>query len=91
MMLRQQQAKSWELRAAMSIARLWRDQAGRLAIFFDPAADRIEDRLNYPVFMASAAHNILRIWYTGVKRDCVATAANASAAAASDGWRIAPA
>jgi predicted ATPase len=23
---RQQQAKSWELRAAMSIARLWRDQ-----------------------------------------------------------------
>ena len=38
--------------------------AGRLAIFFDPAADRIEDRLNYPMFMASAAHNILRIWYT---------------------------
>jgi hypothetical protein len=25
---RQQQAKSWELRAAMSLARLWRDQAG---------------------------------------------------------------
>ena len=24
---RQQQAKSWELRAAMSLARLWRDQA----------------------------------------------------------------
>jgi hypothetical protein len=23
---RQQQAKSWELRAAMSLARLWRDQ-----------------------------------------------------------------
>ena len=33
----------------------------RLAIFFDPAADRIEDRLNYPMFIASAAHNILRI------------------------------
>ena len=32
---RQQQAKSWELRAAMSMARLWRDQASgmRLAIF----------------------------------------------------------
>jgi predicted ATPase len=26
---RQQQAKSWELRAAMSMARLWRDQAKR--------------------------------------------------------------
>jgi len=26
---RQQQAKSWELRAAMSIARLWRDQGKR--------------------------------------------------------------
>ena len=26
---RQQQAKSWELRAAMSIARLWRDQGNR--------------------------------------------------------------
>jgi hypothetical protein len=25
---RQQQAKSWELRAAMSLARLWRDQGG---------------------------------------------------------------
>jgi hypothetical protein len=25
---RQQQAKSWELRAAMSMARLWRDQGG---------------------------------------------------------------
>jgi predicted ATPase len=25
----QQQAKSWELRAAMSIARLWRDQGKR--------------------------------------------------------------
>ena len=32
---RQQKAKSWELRAAMSLARLWRDQGGgmRLAIF----------------------------------------------------------
>ena len=32
---RQQQAKSWELRAAMSMARLWRDQANgmRPAIF----------------------------------------------------------
>jgi predicted ATPase len=27
---RQQQAKSWELRAAMSMARLWRDQGKRL-------------------------------------------------------------
>jgi predicted ATPase len=26
---RQQQAKSWELRAAMSMARLWRDQGKR--------------------------------------------------------------
>ena len=26
---RQQQAKSWELRAAMSVARLWRDQGKR--------------------------------------------------------------
>jgi predicted ATPase len=26
---RQQQAKSWELRAAMSMARLWRDQGNR--------------------------------------------------------------
>jgi predicted ATPase len=26
---RQQQAKSWELRAAMSLARLWRDQGKR--------------------------------------------------------------
>jgi predicted ATPase len=26
---REQQAKSWELRAAMSIARLWRDQGKR--------------------------------------------------------------
>jgi predicted ATPase len=26
---RQQQAKSWELRAAISMARLWRDQAKR--------------------------------------------------------------
>jgi predicted ATPase len=26
---RQQQAKSWELRAAMSMARLWRDQSKR--------------------------------------------------------------
>ncbi len=26
---RQQQAKSWELRAAMSMARLWRDQGRR--------------------------------------------------------------
>jgi predicted ATPase len=26
---RQQQAKSWELRAAMSMARLWRDQEAR--------------------------------------------------------------
>ena len=26
---RQQQAKSWELRAAMSMARLWRDQGQR--------------------------------------------------------------
>ena len=30
---RQQQAKSWELRAAMSMARLWRDQGMRLASF----------------------------------------------------------
>jgi len=28
---RQQQAKSWELRAAMSMARLWRDQGKRQA------------------------------------------------------------
>ena len=28
---RQQQAKSWELRAAMSLARLWRDQGKRAA------------------------------------------------------------
>ena len=28
-MVRKQQAKSWELRAAMSIARLWRDQGKR--------------------------------------------------------------
>jgi len=28
---RQQQAKSWELRAAMSLARLWRDQGKVLA------------------------------------------------------------
>ena len=28
---RQQQAKSWELRAAMSMARLWRDQGKRAA------------------------------------------------------------
>jgi predicted ATPase len=27
---RQQQAKSWELRAAMSMARLWRDQGRRI-------------------------------------------------------------
>jgi predicted ATPase len=27
--VRQQQAKSWELRAAMSMARLWRDQGKR--------------------------------------------------------------
>ena len=27
---REQQAKSWELRAAMSMARLWRDQSKRL-------------------------------------------------------------
>jgi predicted ATPase len=27
---RQQQAKSWELRAAMSMARLWRDQGKRV-------------------------------------------------------------
>jgi predicted ATPase len=27
--VRQQQAKSWELRAAMSVARLWRDQGKR--------------------------------------------------------------
>jgi predicted ATPase len=27
---REQQAKSWELRAAMSMARLWRDQGRRL-------------------------------------------------------------
>ena len=27
--IRQQQAKSWELRAAMSMARLWRDQCKR--------------------------------------------------------------
>jgi hypothetical protein len=32
---RHQQAKSWELRAAMSMARLWRDQASgmKLVIF----------------------------------------------------------
>jgi hypothetical protein len=32
---RQQQAKSWELRAAVSMARLWREQASgmRLVIF----------------------------------------------------------
>ena len=32
---REQQAKSWELRAAMSMARLWRDQGKRMrpAIF----------------------------------------------------------
>jgi predicted ATPase len=29
MAARKQQAKSWELRAAMSIARLWRDQGKR--------------------------------------------------------------
>ncbi len=29
MVARQQQAKSWELRAAMSMARLWRDQGKR--------------------------------------------------------------
>jgi len=35
---RQQQAKSWELRAAMSMARLWRDQGKRAAAraLFDP-------------------------------------------------------
>jgi predicted ATPase len=29
MVARKQQAKSWELRAAMSMARLWRDQGRR--------------------------------------------------------------
>ena len=35
---RQQQAKSWELRVAMSMARLWRDQGKRAAAraLFDP-------------------------------------------------------
>ena len=30
---RQQQAKSWELRVAMSLARLWRDQGKRTEAF----------------------------------------------------------
>jgi hypothetical protein len=38
---RQQEAESWELRAAMSMARLWRDQGNRAR----PSASRSGPRL----------------------------------------------
>ena len=37
---REQQAKSWELRAAMSVARRWRDQRDRIRRGFGRAARR---------------------------------------------------
>ena len=74
----------------LSKVRQFAPQADRLAVLFDPTADRIEDRLSDPMFMSAVARNILRSTHRlmyGVRRDCVATVANGSAATASDGWR----
>jgi hypothetical protein len=53
---RQQQAKSWELRTAMSIARLWRDQGKRDLSLFKREGLPVEvlDELHWRIMPAIA-------------------------------------